>query len=186
MFQLQGKSQGSITSPHGERFPKLDSQGGQTKDLLEVMCEHVNKFMHSMRQLQKAVNRKDPDIMGPKENFESSKTALQGLVVQVREQLHTSNLGHQLQQQQYSSAPRLQAASSSPSREKRQTVSSSQLNKLPLLLQNVKNLQLEKQKMQELITELKQSHTFEIDQLLLKSKAKSEKLQKFAAQCTYF
>jgi hypothetical protein len=45
------------------------------------MCEHVNKFMHSMRQLQKAVNRKDPDIMGPKENFESSKTALQGLVV---------------------------------------------------------------------------------------------------------
>jgi hypothetical protein len=34
------------------------------------------------------VNRKDPDVAGPKENFESSKTALQSLVAQVRELLH--------------------------------------------------------------------------------------------------
>ena len=37
------------------------------------MCENVIRFMNAMRQLQKAVNRKDPDVAGPKELFESSK-----------------------------------------------------------------------------------------------------------------
>lgn len=44
-------------------------------------------------------------------------------------------------------------------------MSNRQLNKLPLLIENVKNLQLEKQKMQTIIAELKQIHALEIDQI---------------------
>ena len=51
------------------------------------------------------------------------------------------------------------------SSERKPTVSSSQLQKLPLLLQNVKNLQQEKLKLQELITELKESHRDELTTL---------------------
>jgi len=53
-------------------------------------------------------------------------------------------------------------------------VSSSQLNKLPALLQNVKNLQLEKQKLQELITELKQVHLIESEKRDKKIAVKSD------------
>ena len=68
---------------------------------------------------------------------------------------------------------------------KKPTVSSSQLNKLPALLQNIKNLKLEKQKLQELVTALKESHLHEQEKHDKKLLQKSVKIQKFAAQCSH-
>jgi hypothetical protein len=66
---------------------------------------------------------------------------------------------------------KVQALKSAPDRassmeNRKPTVSSSQLQKLPALLQNIKNLKLEKQKLQELITELKTNQELEAKQLV--------------------
>ena len=44
----------------------------------------MTKFMHAMRQLQKAVNRKEKDVSLPKRDFETSKKDLEEAVNQVK------------------------------------------------------------------------------------------------------
>ena len=64
------------------------------------------------------------------------------------------------------------------------TVSSSELNKLPALLQNIKNLKAEKSKLQELVSALKQSNEELEDQHTRKLQAQKQKLQRAQAQCS--
>ena len=64
-------------------------------------------------------------------------------------------------------------------------MSSSQLNKLPALLQNIKNLKMEKEKLQELVQALKDSHLTSEQSYEKKLAQKSAKIQKFASQCSH-
>lgn len=60
---------------------------GQYMQLTRELCELVTQFMHAMRQLQKAVNRKQADVSEQKHEFELAKSNLQQLVQSVKDQI---------------------------------------------------------------------------------------------------
>ena len=47
----------------------------------------MTNFLTAMRQLQKAVNRKEKDMSVPKSEFETSKKELEALVARVKSEL---------------------------------------------------------------------------------------------------
>lgn len=53
---------------------------------IESLCLAVQKFLLSMRRLQRAVNSKDKDIQVFKVEFENNKKNLEALVKEIKDQ----------------------------------------------------------------------------------------------------
>lgn len=60
------------------------------KKMSADICNLVTKFMHAMRQLQKVVNKKQPDVTEEKATFEAAKNDLQATVHSVHDALNNN------------------------------------------------------------------------------------------------
>jgi len=148
------------------------------------VCNKVKTFMAAMRSLQKAVSRKEPDMNNQKRGFDNAKRELEDSVEQSLHKLHaqvpetnamTSSAKLKSASQMPTqgaprdiSASRSGGASMRPTSQglsgisKRSNVPSRKSEEvdhnLNLLQRQVRSLQLEKEKMRELIEELKQTN----------------------------
>ena len=158
--------------------------------------------MANMRILQKAVNRKETqtDISQKKKDFESAKSALEDTVIRVKAKLMAQPTAPQ---QPVSSQPKTTTstlgATSSAMRPQsssgvgrkygrgvqQPTRSSEDEQTITLLQRQLRSAQLEKDKLKELIEELKQNNQLfvsERDFFEDKLKSKSQQLNKWASQ----
>ena len=161
--------------------------------------------MTAMRTLQKAVSRKEPDMSVQKRGFDNSKRELEESVEQSLAKLKiptpepqqvppsSGKVKSTSQMQRDISANRLghrptsvTGAAGTTMRSTLHSRQSGEDSNLNLLQKQVRGLQLEKEKMAELIEELKQTNkVYANDREVLneKLKAKGSQLHKFASQC---
>ena len=71
------RSQGQSPSKKAANRKTEEGEDVRFRICAETLCTLVTKFMHAMRQLQKAVNHKDLDVTMQKRDFESTKNDLQ-------------------------------------------------------------------------------------------------------------